>query len=124
MASKFRMGQKVKLPRYTTPKIGVIVGIIKYSDAFAAMTFKSYLRSLDKTEYWVAYESNGNRIEREKFQEVHEFRFTDFDYMDVKILYNRNPEKDPKVISENDAKEIIKILNKALLENKNVTVHC
>lgn len=61
---------------------------------------------------------------KHQFQEVHEFRFTDFDYMDVKILYNRNPEKDPKVISENDAKEIIKILNKALLENKNVTVHC
>lgn len=64
--AKFRMNQRVHITSIQkvdgSKAIGVIVGILKYSNNICHISFKDYLKNLSKHEYFVAIDY-GARIE-------------------------------------------------------------
>lgn len=70
--AKFRMNQKVHILSDRkvdgSKSVGVIVGVVKYSNNMFHITFKDYLRNLTNFEYFVAVDY-GSRIETRRITE-------------------------------------------------------
>lgn len=70
--AKFKMNQKVHIlsdrKMDGSKSVGVIVGVVKYSNNMSHITFKDYLRNLTNFEYFVAVDY-GSRIETRRITE-------------------------------------------------------